>query len=125
MRGRGRPPRRRARRAGIQRRRRRSGADSATLLTSKRTYGRTPTLEVVHPADKCDRVNRMTSDTRHAAQWSVMTTLVHDRGAAAGADELYAAFSDWVAEQGITLYPAQDEAILELVTGTNVILATP
>jgi len=54
-----------------------------------------------------------------------MTTLVHDRGASTDADELYAAFSDWAAEQGITLYPAQDEAILELVTGSNVILATP
>ena len=41
------------------------------------------------------------------------------------ADALYAAFSGWVAEQGITLYPAQDEAILELVTGNNVVLATP
>ena len=28
-------------------------------------------------------------------------------------------------EQGIELYPAQDEAVLELVTGNNVVLATP
>ncbi|HZZ95878.1 MAG TPA: DEAD/DEAH box helicase, partial [Jatrophihabitantaceae bacterium] len=41
------------------------------------------------------------------------------------ADDLYVAFAGWVAEQGITLYPAQDEAILELVTGNNVVLATP
>ncbi|MDQ6850303.1 MAG: DUF3516 domain-containing protein [Actinomycetota bacterium] len=40
-------------------------------------------------------------------------------------DALYAAFTTWVAGQGIELYPAQDEAILELVTGNNVILATP
>ena len=28
-------------------------------------------------------------------------------------------------EQGLSLYPAQDEALLELVTGANVILSTP
>ena len=41
------------------------------------------------------------------------------------ADGRYAAFAGWVSEQGLTLYPAQDEAILELVTGANVVLATP
>jgi superfamily II RNA helicase len=40
-------------------------------------------------------------------------------------DELYANFSRWVADQGIELYSAQDEALLELVTGNNVILSTP
>jgi superfamily II RNA helicase len=40
-------------------------------------------------------------------------------------DQLYEAFCDWVDGQGIELYPAQDEALLELVTGNNVILATP
>jgi superfamily II RNA helicase len=55
-----------------------------------------------------------------------MTTLVGGlAGSAADADGLYSVFSSWVDEQGITLYPAQDEAILELVTGTNVVLATP
>jgi superfamily II RNA helicase len=46
-------------------------------------------------------------------------------GPPADPDELYAAFGDWVFGQGIELYPAQDEAVLELVTGNNVILATP
>ena len=41
------------------------------------------------------------------------------------ADQRYTAFAGWVAERGITLYPAQDEAVLELVTGANVVLATP
>jgi hypothetical protein len=40
-------------------------------------------------------------------------------------DDVYAGFGDWVNGQGLTLYPAQDEAVLELVTGANVILATP
>ena len=55
-----------------------------------------------------------------------MTTLTDGLlGASTDPDALYSAFSGWVDAQGITLYPAQDEAILELVTGTNVILATP
>ena len=40
-------------------------------------------------------------------------------------DALYDAFSTWVGEQGLTLYPAQEEALLELVSGSNVVLATP
>ncbi|WP_225726650.1 MULTISPECIES: RNA helicase [unclassified Nocardia] len=41
------------------------------------------------------------------------------------ADALYEAFGMWAAEQGTPLYPAQDEALLELASGSNVILATP
>ncbi|WP_375490726.1 DEAD/DEAH box helicase [uncultured Jatrophihabitans sp.] len=54
-----------------------------------------------------------------------MSTLTVDPDGAADADAQYAAFAAWVDGQGITLYPAQDEAVLELVTGTNVVLATP
>ncbi|MEP7020875.1 MAG: DEAD/DEAH box helicase, partial [Pseudonocardiales bacterium] len=46
-------------------------------------------------------------------------------GSAPDPDELYASFAEWVAAQGLELYPAQDEAILELVTGANIVLATP
>ena len=39
---------------------------------------------------------------------------------------LVEAFADWAfEEQGLSLYPAQEEALLELVTGANVILSTP
>ena len=40
-------------------------------------------------------------------------------------DALFDAFSEWAGEQGITLYPAQEEALLEVVTGANLILSTP
>ena len=41
-------------------------------------------------------------------------------------DDLVEAFTDWAyEEQGLSLYPAQEEALLELVTGANVILSTP
>jgi len=42
-----------------------------------------------------------------------------------GTDEVYAAFSSWVADQGLVPYPHQDESILELLSGANVVLATP
>jgi superfamily II RNA helicase len=40
-------------------------------------------------------------------------------------DELLAAFLDYVAEKNLELYPAQEEAILELFDDRNVILNTP
>ncbi|MEV5961955.1 DUF3516 domain-containing protein [Kribbella sp. NPDC051952] len=40
-------------------------------------------------------------------------------------DDLYDAFARWVGEQGISLYPAQEEALIEVMTGSNVILSTP
>ena len=32
-------------------------------------------------------------------------------------DALFDAFVAWAAEQGLTLYPAQEEALIEVVTG--------
>jgi hypothetical protein len=40
-------------------------------------------------------------------------------------DELLSRFLDYVAEKKLTLYPAQEEAILELFDDKNVILSTP
>jgi superfamily II RNA helicase len=40
-------------------------------------------------------------------------------------DALYEAFTGWAEGRGLTPYPAQADALLELVTGSNVILATP
>ncbi|NED86494.1 DUF3516 domain-containing protein [Streptomyces sp. SID11233] len=40
-------------------------------------------------------------------------------------DALFDAFSSWTETQGITLYPAQEEALIEVVSGANVILSTP
>ncbi|MFI1991865.1 DEAD/DEAH box helicase [Actinoplanes sp. NPDC020271] len=40
-------------------------------------------------------------------------------------DAVFLAFQGWVEEQGITLYPHQEEALIEIATGANVILNTP
>ncbi len=41
------------------------------------------------------------------------------------ADTLLGRFLDYVSDKGLTLYPAQEEAVLELFEGKNVILNTP
>ncbi|MBD3941294.1 DUF3516 domain-containing protein [Microbacterium sp. NEAU-LLC] len=46
-------------------------------------------------------------------------------GGAPDADVLYDAFVEWAGEQGFSLYPAQDEAVIEIVSGSHVILSTP
>jgi len=43
----------------------------------------------------------------------------------ADADAVYDAFTGWAAGTGLQLYPAQSEALIEIVSGSNVILATP
>ncbi|MCU1496235.1 MAG: hypothetical protein JWM47_188 [Acidimicrobiales bacterium] len=45
----------------------------------------------------------------------------------AGADpeDIIDAFMGWVADRGLTLYPAQEEALLEIVAGSHVIVNTP
>src|ERR1700727_1880830 len=40
-------------------------------------------------------------------------------------DAIYGAFASWAAGQGLTLYPHQDEALIEVAMGSNVILSTP
>ncbi len=40
-------------------------------------------------------------------------------------DAVYEAFAGWVGDQQMTLYPHQEEALIELATGANVILNTP
>lgn len=40
-------------------------------------------------------------------------------------DAVYLAFVEWAESTGITLYPAQDEALIEIVSGNNLILSTP
>jgi len=52
-----------------------------------------------------------------------------DRGPAPepalGPDEIFDSFVDWVKQRGFALYPHQEEALVEIVSGANVILSTP
>jgi superfamily II RNA helicase len=40
-------------------------------------------------------------------------------------DSLFAALTEWAADGGLTLYPAQQDALIEIVSGSNVIVSTP
>lgn len=46
-------------------------------------------------------------------------------GATPQPEELYEAFNTWAEAQGLSLYPAQQDAIAELAEGHHVIMATP
>ena len=43
----------------------------------------------------------------------------------AAPDAVFDAFAGWAEEQGLALYPHQEEALIEVVSGANVILSTP
>jgi superfamily II RNA helicase len=42
-----------------------------------------------------------------------------------GPDDIFERFGAWAAQQGLSLYPHQEEALIEIVSGANVILNTP
>lgn len=46
-------------------------------------------------------------------------------GAPPAPDELLDAYAGWAADSGWTLYPAQEDALLELASGSHVVLSTP
>jgi superfamily II RNA helicase len=52
-------------------------------------------------------------------------TLTDLRPAAADPDAIFDSFVAWAADRGFTLYPHQEEALIEVVSGANVILSTP
>jgi superfamily II RNA helicase len=56
---------------------------------------------------------------------TLIERLPPDTGGDPDPDALYEAFTDWATEQGLELYPAQQDALIEIVSGSNVILATP
>jgi superfamily II RNA helicase len=52
-------------------------------------------------------------------------TLTDQLPQATGPDDLFNAFADWAKLQGLDLYPHQEEALIEIVSGANVILSAP
>ncbi|HEY2268803.1 MAG TPA: DUF3516 domain-containing protein, partial [Streptosporangiaceae bacterium] len=40
-------------------------------------------------------------------------------------DAVFDAFADWAKQRGLVLYPHQEDALIEIVSGANVILSTP
>jgi superfamily II RNA helicase len=54
-----------------------------------------------------------------------LAALLPARGEAADADTILARFMAWVGSTGLALYPAQEEALLELMADKHVVLNTP
>ena len=52
-------------------------------------------------------------------------TLFDQLPATADPDAVFTSFAGWAADQGLELYPHQEEALIEIVSGANVILSTP
>src|SRR5882757_7486785 len=53
---------------------------------------------------------------------ATLTDLLPDN---ADPDAIFEAFGRWALERGLVLYPHQEEALIEIVSGANVILSTP
>ena len=71
-------------------------------------------MHVTHPA-LMPQTRRMTESR----------ALMEGLGPDTSADDVYDAFVGWATDRDIALYPAQDEAVMELVSGAHVILSTP
>jgi superfamily II RNA helicase len=54
-----------------------------------------------------------------------LAALLPARGEPADADAILARFMSWIASTGLALYPAQEEALLEIMAGKHVVLNTP
>ena len=52
-------------------------------------------------------------------------TLIDQLPPAADPDSVFDAFADWAERQGLSLYPHQEEALIEIVSGANVIVSSP
>src|SRR6185312_6873534 len=52
-------------------------------------------------------------------------TLTDQLPESTGPDDLFNAFEAWAKTAGLPLYPHQEEALIEIVSGANVILSTP
>jgi len=67
----------------------------------------------------------MTSDAPTATDAPSPPNLTALLPPSADPDELFEAFGAWTQSRGITMYPAQEEAVLEIVSGSHVVLGTP
>jgi len=61
--------------------------------------------------------------TMAAVEWHI--SLIEHLPADPDPDALFVAFASWAEERGLVLYPAQEEALIEIVSGSNVIVSTP
>lgn len=80
---------------------------------------------VGHPGDLSGRPHPAPVSTDSPALLDDPGDLCALRATADDPDELFASFAAWAEACGTPLYPAQQDALIELLGGANVILATP
>src|SRR5487761_1482402 len=69
---------------------------------------------------------RIAGGTGHHGTAMTLTDLIPPRSAGTvDPDAVFNAFAGWAESQGLDLYPHQEESLIEIVTGANVILSTP
>src|SRR5476649_136910 len=66
-----------------------------------------------------------TTCTTRGATYSRMSELLRLAPHPWDPDDAYLVFERWVENRGLSLYPAQAEALIEIVSGNNLILSTP
>ena len=79
---------------------------------------------VGHPGDLSGRPHPAPMSTDSPALLDDPADLCELRATGDDPDELFASFAAWADECGTPLYPAQQDALIELLGGANVILAT-
>src|ERR1700728_4086173 len=67
-------------------------------------------------------MTRMAARVRHDRTAMTLTDLLPET---ADPDEVFDAFAGWAKRRGLALYPHQEDALIEIVSGANVILSTP
>jgi len=71
------------------------------------------------------RGDRARQEAWHDIRTMTLTDRLPEDTGSVDPDAVFTAFADWAAEQGFALYPHQEEAMIEIVSGSNVILSTP
>src|ERR1700689_1880295 len=67
-------------------------------------------------------MTRMAARVRHDRTARTLTDLLPEP---ADPDEVFDAFAGWAKRRGLALYPHQEDALIEIVSGANVILSPP
>src|SRR5690606_17848974 len=88
------------------------------LVAPAKALGGIPASFPDSPAD----TERSGAESR---QYGSVSLIDHLPDGTADPDTLFDAFASWAEERGLTLYPHQEEALIEVVSGSNVILNTP
>src|SRR5215467_15449255 len=76
-------------------------------------------------AEECSPLPRCWRSVGLCGHDGRIMTLIDQLPAGTDPDSVFDAFAVWAKQQGLALYPHQEEALIEVVSGANVIVSTP